>query len=55
MKLLGLTEGGAVDPCREDVNSCREEVDPGTVMGGIGQDAGSNIIQFVFNDIYRIN
>ena len=41
MKFIGLTEGGAVDPCREDVNSCREEVDPGTVMGRIGQDAVS--------------
>ena len=41
MKFLGLTEGGAVDPCREDVNSCREEVDPGTVMGRIKQDAVS--------------
>ena len=50
MKFIGLTEGGAVDPCREDVNSCREEVDPGTVMGGIGQDAGSKKIHFVLKD-----
>ena len=41
MKLLGLTEGGAVDPCREDVDSCRQKVDPGTVMGRIQQDAVS--------------